>query len=119
VLQKARACLFLGVPHRGSGLADWAKLSTDVVRWLSLGLAGNVNFVSILKKSSKDWVWLSDSFVERAESLFIRSFYETKKYGNVIVSGICVPSDQRCLHGFRLLINPQRLCTSRTRSSYP
>ena len=86
ILQKAKACLFLGVPHHDSGLADWAKMSTDVVRWVSLGFAGNTNFVNVLKKSSKDWLYLSDNFVERADSLFIRSFYETEKYGNAIVS---------------------------------
>lgn len=86
ILEKVRACLFLGVPHRGSGLADWAKVAPDVAKWISLGFAGNSNFVRVLKESSKDWVRLSDSFVERADKLFIRSFYETEKYGNVIVS---------------------------------
>ncbi|EAQ86438.1 hypothetical protein CHGG_07691 [Chaetomium globosum CBS 148.51] len=84
ILEKVRACLFLGVPHRGSGLADWAKVPAEVAKWLSLRFAGNSNFVSVLKESSKDWVKLSDSFVERADSLFIRSFYKTEKYGNVI-----------------------------------
>ncbi|KAH6640994.1 P-loop containing nucleoside triphosphate hydrolase protein [Chaetomium tenue] len=85
ILEKVRACLFLGVPHRGSGLADWAKVPVEVAKWLSLGFAGNSNFVNVLKESSKDWVKLSDRFVERADSLFIRSFYETEKYNNVIV----------------------------------
>jgi len=53
---------------------------------LSMGFAGNSNFVGVLKKNSKDWVTLADNFVERADNLHIRSFYETEKYGNLIVS---------------------------------
>ena len=30
ILEKAKACLFLGVPHRGSLLADWAKVPLEV-----------------------------------------------------------------------------------------
>ncbi|KAK4031373.1 hypothetical protein C8A01DRAFT_21392, partial [Parachaetomium inaequale] len=85
ILDKVKGCLFLGVPHRGSGLADWGKVAPDVAKWVSLGFAGNSNFVRVLKESSKDWVRLSEAFVERADSLSIRSFYETEKYGNVIV----------------------------------
>ena len=54
---------------------------------LSMGFAGNSNFVGVLKKNSKDWVTLADNFVERADNLHIRSFYETEKFGNLIVSG--------------------------------
>ncbi|KAH6634743.1 hypothetical protein B0J18DRAFT_406351 [Chaetomium sp. MPI-SDFR-AT-0129] len=85
ILEKVKGCVFLGVPHRGSGLADWAKVAADVAKGLSLGFAGNNHFIGLLKENSKDWVKLSDSFVERADNLFIRSFYETDKYGNVIV----------------------------------
>jgi len=53
---------------------------------LSLGFTGNSNFVSVLKNNSKDWETLADNFVEKADSLHIRSFYETEKYGNLIVS---------------------------------
>jgi hypothetical protein len=82
----AKACLFLGVPHRGSGLADWATGPIQLLNRLSLRFSGNGNFVSVLKSSSKDWVKLSDDFVERAENLYFRSFFATVKYGNLIVS---------------------------------
>ena len=74
--------LELSLPRRPPSwlcLADWAKVAPDVAKWLSLGFAGNSNFIRVLKESSK-------SFVERADRLFIRSFYETEKYGNLIVS---------------------------------
>ncbi|PWI64506.1 hypothetical protein PCL_09587 [Purpureocillium lilacinum] len=85
ILEKARACLFLGVPHRGSGLADWANVPAKLVKTLSVGFAGNSNFVSVLRSSSKDWVRLSDNFVERANNIYFRSFFETTKCGNLIV----------------------------------
>ncbi|KAH8881765.1 TPR-like protein [Thozetella sp. PMI_491] len=85
ILDMAKACLFLGVPHRGSGLADWATVPISFLKTLSMGFTGNSNFVGILKSSSKDWVRLSDNFVERAEKLYFRSFFETEKYGNLIV----------------------------------
>ncbi|SPO06684.1 uncharacterized protein DNG_09376 [Cephalotrichum gorgonifer] len=52
---------------------------------LSMGLAGNSNFLSSLERSSKDWHRISRDFVEPGEKLIIKSFYETLKTGNMIV----------------------------------
>ncbi len=81
-----KGCLFLGVPHRGSSLANWATAPVQFLQRLSLGFSGSSNFVNILRSNSKDWVKLSDNFVERAGTLAIRSFFETEKYGNLMVS---------------------------------
>ncbi|KAJ6439085.1 ankryin repeat protein [Purpureocillium lavendulum] len=85
ILEKARACLFLAVPHRGSGLADWADGPAKLLKILSMGFAGNSNFTSVLRSSSKDWVRLSENFIDRANRIYFRSFFETDRYGNQII----------------------------------
>ena len=93
VLEKVKGCLFLGVPHRGADLAYWANLPAHIVPYVSLGFAGNPRFVDSLKKNSREWVRITNDFVPRSKQLqCIRSFFETDKLGDIIVSLTASPS---------------------------
>jgi len=86
ILEKAKGCLFLGVPHHGAGIANWADHGLQILKAISVGFVGNNNNVRFLKTNSKGWVKISDQFVQRGKGLAFRSFYETQKTGNLIVS---------------------------------
>ena len=86
MLDKISGCLFLGVPHQGADLAYWAQFPARVLPYVSLGFAGNPRFLESLKKNSEVWMQISSEFVHRATNLSIRTFFETKKLGDVIVS---------------------------------
>lgn len=86
VLDRIKGCVFLGVPHRGADLADWAAFPARMIPYASIGGFGNPRLLESLKKNSKDWMRISNDFIPRAKSLEIRSFFETLKLGNVIVS---------------------------------
>jgi hypothetical protein len=86
VLENIKGCLFLGVPHRGADLAYWAQLPAHIIKYGSLGFTGNPRFLSSLKKSSPEWMQISKLFVHRGTQLNIRTFFETDKLGNMIVS---------------------------------
>lgn len=86
VLGSVQGCLFLGVPHRGSDLAYWAQLPAHLIKYGSINFMGNPRFLESLKSNSPEWMRISKLFLHRATKLSIRSFYETNKLGNVIVS---------------------------------
>lgn len=86
ILENVKGCLFLGVPHRGADLAYWARLPAQILPYISLGFRGNSKFLESLSSKSADWMRISRDFVHRAISLQIRTFYETDRLGNVIVS---------------------------------
>ncbi|OTB07886.1 hypothetical protein M426DRAFT_230678 [Hypoxylon sp. CI-4A] len=81
VLDKTTGCLFLAVPFHGADAALWAKLGSQIVSTLSLGMAGNPGFPSALKRNSKDWMKISRDFVQRGKNMTFRSAYETEKMG--------------------------------------
>lgn len=86
LLEGINGCLFLGVPHRGADLAYWANIPAQIIAHLSMGLAGNTHFLESLKRKSEIWRSISNDFVHRGKKLHIRSFYETKKMVNQIVT---------------------------------
>ena len=86
LLENIRGCIFFGVPHRGADIAYWASIPAQIITHLSLGFVGNVQFLESLKRNSVVWRSISNEFVHRAKRIHIRSFYETKKIGNQIVS---------------------------------
>lgn len=86
LLKSIRGIVFLGVPHRGADIAYWASLPANIIKYGSLGFRGSTDFLNSLEKNSESWRTISKQFVERAESLQIRTFFETKKIGNVLVS---------------------------------
>jgi len=92
ILDKITGCLFLGVPHQGSDLAYWAKFPARILPYVSLGFAGNPRFLELLETNSKEWMQISKDFVHRASKLSIRTFFETEKLGDVIVSSVSFPA---------------------------
>jgi hypothetical protein len=86
MLQHVRGCIFLGVPHQGATLATWAKLSISTLKYLSGGFIGNEEFASGLQRHSNVWWDISRDFVHRAKAMEFRTFHETEKIGNQLVS---------------------------------
>lgn len=86
VLDSVRALVLFGVPHRGSDLAYWSTFAARLLNTVQLGLRTNTSFVEALTRNSQTFTDISQSFIERAAPLKIRTFYETEKlYGNLIV----------------------------------
>jgi hypothetical protein len=75
------------VPHRGADAAYWAKFVTDVLNITTLGVWGNSNFAAALKYNSAELASISQAFIQQAAKIpLIRTFYETVKIGNQLVS---------------------------------
>lgn len=87
MLQHVRGCVFLGVPHRGADLATWATLSISTLKYLSGGFIGNAEFAASLQRNSSVLWDISRDFVHRAKAIQFRTFHETEKVGNKLVSG--------------------------------
>jgi len=86
LLQHVRAIVFFGVPHRGSDVAYWATFAANILQFGQLGLRTNPTYVKALQRNSSTFAEISTQFVERAESLSIRTFFETERMGNQVVS---------------------------------
>ena len=87
VRDSAAGVIFFAVPHRGADTAYWAKLATNVLSFATLGAMGNANFVKSLKRNSPDFSNISTAFIQPATRFpIIRTFYETVKIGNQLVS---------------------------------
>jgi hypothetical protein len=86
LLQHVRAAVFLGVPHRGSDVAYWATFAANILQFGQLGLRTNPAYVKALQRNSPTFANISTQFVERAALLSIRTFYETERMGNQVVS---------------------------------
>ena len=85
VLNSVYAMVFFGVPHRGSDLAYWSTLAARLLNTISLGSRTNTSFVEALQRNSQTFADISQSFIERAAPLKIRTFYETEKlYGHLV-----------------------------------
>ena len=76
----------MGVPNRGADLAYWASFAAHILQFGQLGWGTNTKFVEALKRNSPTFADISRQFVERAVSLTIRTFFETERWGNQIVS---------------------------------
>lgn len=86
LLQHVRAVVFLGVPHRGSDVAYWANFAANILQFGQLGLGTNPAYVKALQRNSTTFANISTQFVERATPLSIRTFYETERMANQVVS---------------------------------
>ena len=86
LLASIKAVVFFGVPHRGADLAFWLEFPAKLLEYGQLGFGGNTAYVSALKRNSTAFASISDSFIERGSHLVIRTFYETEKMGNQLVS---------------------------------
>lgn len=83
----AVGAIFFAVPHRGADTAYWAELATNVLSFTTLGSVGNTSFVRSLTRNSPEFSKISDAFIQPAERFtIIRTFYETEKIGNQLVS---------------------------------
>ncbi|OTA04435.1 hypothetical protein A9Z42_0050300 [Trichoderma parareesei] len=78
LLKKIRGVIFLGTPHKGSDLAYWDSIGTQIVRAATLGLTTNTKLSKDLKVDSEMLKRISDSFACRGATFKIRSFYETE-----------------------------------------
>lgn len=76
----------MGVPHYGADLARWASLVANILQVGQLGWGTNTYFVEALKRNSPTFSDISRRFVERAEPLTIRTFFETERWGIQVVS---------------------------------
>lgn len=86
LLENVRGLMFFGVPHRGSDIAFWAGLPATLLDKSLAGFGGNTRFLDALKTNSVEWREISEQFVQRADRvLLIRSYFETKRLGNVLV----------------------------------
>lgn len=79
--------IFFAVPHRGADAAYWATIAANVYSVATIGFKGNQNFVDALKRNSPEFWQISNAFIQPASKVnIIRSFYETTKIANRIVS---------------------------------
>jgi hypothetical protein len=89
IVDSAKGIMFFGVPHRGADLAYWGNLATNVLSYASLGTVGNNRFVNALKRNSPEFASISKAFIQPASRFqLIRSFYESDKIGNQLVSNL-------------------------------
>lgn len=86
LLNQVRAIVFFGVPHRGANAAYWAAFAAKILYYGQLGLRTNTAYVEALKKNSPTFAEISEKFSRLAEPLSIRTFYETERMGNQLVS---------------------------------
>ncbi|KAF5489265.1 Protein SERAC1 [Colletotrichum siamense] len=102
ILESTKGIVFLGTPHHGSELANWAeKLS------LSIGLVKqtNTNLIRVLRRNSEVLARIQDSFhnmikamsKEGKEAIEITCFYEELPLPSV---GLVVPQDSAILPGY-------------------
>ncbi|KAK0509728.1 hypothetical protein JMJ35_008122 [Cladonia borealis] len=78
IVNSTKGVVFLGTPHGGSKLAAWGTLLSNVVNSVTFGQAVRKDLLKNLERDSAVLEEISRQFVQRAESLQIMSFYETK-----------------------------------------
>jgi hypothetical protein len=83
LLRHIQAVVFLGVPHRGADIAYWASFAAKLLQFGQLGFGTNPE---ALQKNSPTFANISSQFIGRAAPLAIRTFFETEKMGNQVVS---------------------------------
>lgn len=88
-----KACLFLAVPHRGTGNADSLNFFLTVLKKALLpGMGPNKKFVKDLELKNKKLADITDRFIQllNGNSIQVISCYENKDYapgkGKVSVS---------------------------------
>ena len=85
LLENAKAIVFMGTPHRGASAASWGDFFARALQALQINT--NRNLLSDLQKNSEALWQISQQFVERASTLNIKTFYETRRsdYVNCLV----------------------------------
>lgn len=79
--------IFFAVPHRGADAAYWATVAANVYSVATFGFKGNQNFVEALKRNYAEFWQISNAFIQPASKVkIIRTFYETTRIANRIVS---------------------------------
>lgn len=97
IVDNVFSIVFFAVPHRGADLASLATAAASLYSVATLGFAGNKKFVEALKRNSLEFRQISNAFIEPASKVrIIRSFYETTKIANHLVSQI---SCRRSMYG--------------------
>ena len=91
-LRNVKGIVFMGTPHRGSGAAYWADFFSRALSAVQLGLRGDNNLLSDLKQNSRTLSDILLQFLEIGASLPIRTFYETRVLGTMMVCRIFHPS---------------------------
>lgn len=86
LLESIQAAVFFGVPHGGADTAYWADVPIRILNYALVGYDINNSYLDALRRDSTVWRDISRSFVKRATPLKIRTFYETRKVQNVLVS---------------------------------
>lgn len=87
VVDNVLGIIFFSVPHRGADDAYWASIVASVYHVATLRLRGNTNFIDALKRNSPQFSQISKAFIQPASRMFIiRTFYETAKIANKLVS---------------------------------
>lgn len=78
-----KACLFLAVPHRGTGNADfYGAFLTTLKKFLLPGMGPNRRFVQDLERKNKKLADITDRFIQllNGNRISIISCYENRDY---------------------------------------
>jgi hypothetical protein len=86
MLSRIKVLVFFGTPHRGSDVAYWASFVTTLLKYGQLGFGTNSTYIAALQRNSQTFKDISEQFTEQAVELKIRTFYETEKMFNQLVS---------------------------------
>ena len=81
-----KAAIFFSVPHKGSLTAYLGTIVANAAHVTSLGFRGNARFTRDLRPQSSELEDLSDAFDYHSRGLILRTFYETERTGNSVVS---------------------------------
>lgn len=76
ILKATTGIVFLGTPHRGSDLASWGILLSNLVSVTSIGKNIRKELLRTLSKDSDTLAEISKQFLQRAKFLKIMSFIE-------------------------------------------
>ncbi|KAN0110923.1 hypothetical protein V8E51_007310 [Hyaloscypha variabilis] len=102
ILDYTRGIVFLGTPHHGSGLANWAHL---LARWMGLLTQTNPQILAVLESDSEILARVQDGFhtmvrariQEMLKPIEITCFYEELPLPGI---GVVVPSHSAILPGY-------------------
>src|SRR5690349_16006378 len=89
----------MGTPHRGTDLASWAGLFSNIVNAVSFGQTVRTDLLRDLDRRSATLMEISRQFVQRSVPLQIMSFTEqeierplTNLVRHSVISGCLLPS---------------------------
>lgn len=76
ILRAAKGIIFMGTPHRGSELASWAVLFSNLVNAASFGQGMRTSLLRNVDRDAEMLSEISRQFIHRATKLKIMSFVE-------------------------------------------